>query len=230
MELQIHDVQISILRELLFKPQARFRDLNKLSLPNDHFTFHLQRLVKEGLIAKKADKYELTTLGKEFAGRMDTANLKLERQAKIGVALHPIKVVKGKTYHLVHKRLKEPFYGWYGSHSGKIRWGETPLECARRELMEETGLQGEFHLKSIEHYFHVHQNGRFLEDKYFWVYKVDNLKGKLVAKTEEGENIWMTETQYRGLKHVFAAFDEVDKRMNSKSLVYIDRTEIVDEY
>lgn len=230
MELQIHDVQISILRELLFKPEARFSELNVLHLPNDHFTFHLHRLVDEGLVIKKGTRYELTTPGKEFAGRMDTANLKLERQAKIGVALHPIKVVKGKIFHLVHKRLKNPFYGWYGSHSGKIRWGETPLECARRELLEETGLSGSFHLKSIEHYFHVHEDGRFLEDKYFWVFKVDNLKGKLISKTEEGENIWMSENQYRKLKHVFAAFDEVDKRMKSKSLEYLDRTEIVDEY
>lgn len=230
MELQIHDVQISILKELLFKPQARFRDLNKLNLPNDHFTFHLHRLVKEGLVVKGSNGYELTTAGKELAGRMDTEKLKLERQAKIGVALHPIKQVKGKTLHLVHRRLKQPFYGWYGSHSGKIRWGETPLQCGQRELFEETGLSGKFELKSIEHYFHVHQDGRFLEDKYFWVFKVTKLTGKLIAKTDEGENIWMTEDQYRLLDHVFAPFSEVAKRLASKSLEYIDRTEIVDSY
>lgn len=230
MELQIHDVQISILKELLFNPRARFSQLNKLHLPNDHFTFHLKRLIAEGLIAKTANRYELTTTGKEFAGRMDTANLKLERQAKIDVALHPMKIAKGKALHLVHKRLKQPFLNWYGSISGKIRWGETPLECGQRELLEETGLSGTFHLKSIEHYFHVHQDGKFLEDKYFWVFKVDNLKGKLIEKTEEGENIWMSESEYRKLKHVFAPFTEVDKRLKSKSLIYLDRTEIVDSY
>jgi ADP-ribose pyrophosphatase YjhB (NUDIX family) len=230
MEIEIHEYQISILRELLFKPNARFRDLKKVDIENDHFSFHLKQLLKNGLIEKINGKYVLTIKGKEFANRMDTDELKLERQAKVAVALHPVRKRGGKTEHLVHRRLKEPFYGWYGSQSGKIRWGETPLETAKREMKEETGLTGRFTLKAIVHYHHIHKNGKFLEDKYFWVYKVDQLKGKLKKKIEEGENIWMTETEYRKLKNVFATVDEVKEEFESKSLQYIDRVKIVDEY
>lgn len=230
MEIKIHDFQISILRELLFKPSARFRDLKKVDVTNDHFTFHVNHLIKEGLIIKENGRYSLSDQGKEFANRMDTDALKLERQAKLGVALHAVRKIGNKTEYLVHKRLKEPFYGWYGSHSGKIRWGENPEDTAKREFKEETGLSGIFTLKGIVHYHHFHKDGRFLEDKYFWVYRVENLKGKLKVKVPEGENIWMTEGQYRKLKNVYATFDEISEVINSKKLVYIDRARFIETY
>ena len=230
MEIKIHDFQISILRELLFKPEARFRDLNKVDVTNDHFSFHINHLIKEGLIKKVNGKYSLTDDGKEFANRMDTDSLKLERQAKLGVAIHAVRKNKGKTEYLVHHRLKEPFYGWYGSHSGKVRWGETPLITAKREFLEESGLTGKFTLKGIVHYHHFHKDGRLLEDKYFWVYRVDNVKGKLKVKVPEGENIWMTEKDYRKLKNVFATVDEVKEMTDGKRFVYIERTRFVESY
>lgn len=230
MEIKIHDFQISILRGLLFKPEARFRDLNKVDVTNDHFSFHVNHLIKEGLIKKTNGKYSLTDDGKEFANRMDTDSLKLERQAKLGVAIHAVRKSNGKIEYLVHRRLKEPFYGWYGSHSGKIRWGETPLQTAKREFMEESGLTGKFTLKGIVHYHHFHKDGRLLEDKYFWVFKVENIKGELKVKVPEGENIWMAEKEYKKLKNVFATVDEIKEVINGKSLIYKDVTKFVESY
>lgn len=230
MELKIHDFQISILRELLFRPEARFRDLKKVDVTNDHFTFHVNHLIKEGLIIKSNGKYSLSDKGKEFANRMDTDALKLERQAKLGVALHAVRKNGRNREILIHQRLKEPFFGWYGSHSGKIRWGETPLECAKREFKEETGLTGKFTLKGIVHYHHFHKDGRLLEDKYFWVYRIDDVTGKLRVKVPEGENIWMSEPQFKKLKNTFATYKEIAEVIDGKKLVYIDRAKLVDSY
>lgn len=230
MDIKIHDFQISILKELLFKPSARFSELKKVDITNDHFTFHINHLLKEGLIEKMNGRYSLTDDGKEFANRMDTDSLKLERQAKIAVALHAVRIRNGKMEILIHRRLKEPFYGWYGSHSGKIRWGETPLLCAQREFLEETGLTGDFKHQGIVHYHHFHKNGRLLEDKYFWVFRIDNVKGKLKVRVPEGENIWMTVVEYRKLKNVFATADEMIEAINSKKMFYIERPRIVESY
>lgn len=230
MDIKIHEFQISILKELLFKPEARFRDLKKVDVTNDHFTFHVNHLIKEGLIVKQNGKYSLTDQGKEFANRMDTDALKLERQAKLAIAIHAVRKNKGVTEYLVHRRLKEPFYGWYGSHSGKIRWGENPLVCAQREFLEETGLTGKFTLRGIVHYHHFHKDGRLLEDKYFWVFRVEDTKGDFKEKVPEGENIWMTEKEYRKLKNVFATFDEIIDVINGKKIVCIDRTKFVESY
>jgi len=230
MENKIHEYQISILRELLFKPNARFRDFKKVDIPNDHFSFHLRQLLVSKLVVKEGGRYTLSVSGKEFANRMDTDALQLERQAKLGVALHPIRKRNGNIEYLVHRRLKEPFFGWYGSFTGKIRWGENPLKTAKRELKEESGLTGKFTLKAIVHYHHIHKDGKFLEDKYLWVYKVENLNGKFNSKVEEGENIWMSEGKYRKLKNVFAMIDEVKMVLADTNLKYIEKIEYVDKY
>lgn len=230
MEIKIHDFQLSILRELLFKPMARFRDLKKFDVTNDHFTFHVNHLLKEGLIIKVDGKYSLSDIGKEFANRIDTDSLKLERQAKLAVALHAVRIKNGKREILIHQRLKEPFYGWYGSHSGKIRWGENPIDCAIREFEEETGLSGDFDLKGIVHYHHYHKDGRFLEDKYFWVFAINNTSGDLKVEVPEGKNIWMNEEKFKKLKNTFSTFEEIVEVIDSKKLVYIDRKRVVDSY
>lgn len=230
MEIEIHKFQVSILRELLFKPHARFTDLKKVDITNDYFSFHLKQLISGGLVVKDDGLYSLTDEGKEFANRMDTEALKIERQGKLAVAIHAIRYAKGEKQYLTHQRLKEPFYGWYGSHSGKIRWGETPLKAAKREFLEETGLRGDFKLKAIDHYHHFHKDGRLLEDKYFWVYRVTRLKGKLKEKVEEGKNIWMNEKDFRKLKNVFATYDEMEEVTTSKRLLYIERPRTVESY
>jgi len=230
MELEIHEYQASILRELLFRPHARFRDIKKVNVENDHFSYHVNRLVDQGLVIKESGTYVLSQKGKEFANRLDTESLELEKQAKVAVALHPIRERNGGTEYLVHQRLKEPFYGWYGSHSGKIKWGEKPLETARRELFEETGLKGKFILKGIINMKHYHEDGRFLEDKYFWVYKVVNLSGTLLKEVEEGRNIWMSEKEYRSKENVFVTFDEMIETLDSDELVYLVREKTVSSY
>lgn len=230
MELEIHEYQASILRELLFKPQARFRDLNTSDISSDLFTFHLNKLVKEKFVLKEKGKYTLTTEGKEFANRMDTDSLRQEKQGKIAVALHAVRIINGKREYLIHQRLKEPFYGWYGSHSGKVRWGETPLETAKREFLEETGLTGNFSHKGIVHILHFHKDGRLLEDKYFWAFKIENTKGELKENVKEGKNIWMSEEEFKKLKNTFATHEEIVEVIDSKKFLYLERKWTVDSY
>ncbi len=230
MELELHDYQYSILKTLLFNPGSRFSELNKVDVTSDHFNFHVKKLVESGLITKKEGKYFLTIEGKEFAGRMDTDKLKLDKQAKMVVALHAVRQIDGVTQYLIHHRLKEPFYGWYGSHSGKIHWSETPEEAAAREFFEESGLTGDLTLKGIVHHRDYDKEGRLLDDKFFWVFRVDNTTGELKTRVDEGENRWMTEREIRKLNHLFASFDEMVEVINGDNLVFFNRDRTVDSY
>ena len=54
LEISIHAAQTSILRELLFHPDAGYTELQKpTGLTSDHFNFHIARLMDLGLVKKK---------------------------------------------------------------------------------------------------------------------------------------------------------------------------------
>lgn len=193
---QLHPAHVAILHVLLFRPDARFVSLQKASqLSSDHFNFYLKQLLDEELVAKNgAGAYHLTQKGKEFANRFDTDERKVERQPKVAVCLM-IRREDGKQ--IVQQRLKQPFYGYWGRPTGKIRWGETILQAASRELMEETGLRADLSFESIYHKMDYERNsGILLEDKIFFVVAGANPHGELIEEFEGGRNAWMTEEEY----------------------------------
>jgi len=203
-QIKVHPVQARILVSLLFKKESRFRDLNNTKLTNDHFSFHIKELLRSGLIIKtKTGAYALTKLGKEFANRFDTDNKDIERQAKLGALIVCTKTDKGKRLFLIQQRLKQPYYGFYGFITGKIRWGETIFETAKRELSEETGLVGKFNLSGIKHKTDYTKSGKLLEDKFFFVFKVEKTKGKLIEKFEGGRNQWLPKKEILKLPNLF---------------------------
>ena len=76
---------MKILRELLYHPKARFSDLNVSDLSSDHFTYHINCLIRDKLVIKTKGTYKLSPNGKEFANTMDTDQSLIEKQGKIGV-------------------------------------------------------------------------------------------------------------------------------------------------
>lgn len=209
----LHEVQASILRELLFNNGANFAALNKSGLTNDHFTFHLKRLLAEKIVEKKGRNYFLTELGKIFAGKLDIDNLVIEKQGAVGVAVTAKKLINGVSHFLVQERLKQPFYKYYGFINGKIRFGDTSLETAKRELFEETGLTGTPRILCVYHKIRGPKRDEIKLDHFFFVYLVDNPKGKL-KDTKEGKNSWKTAEEIRKLK-TFPGFESALKIVES---------------
>ena len=203
---QLHPAHVAILRVLLFSPAARFNQLQKTSgLSSDHFNFYLKQLLDEAYIAKnQSGAYHLTFKGKEFANRFDTDERKVERQPKVAVCL----MISHKGKLLVQQRLKQPYYGYWGRPTGKIRWGETILQAAARELLEETGLKADLQYESIYHKLDFNkQSGELLEDKIFFVITCTNPRGELIVEFEGGRNAWMTPSEYAAQELSFGGRD-----------------------
>lgn len=220
---KLHKVQMEILRVLMFRPEARFADLNIPGYSSDHFTFHIKRLTELKLVKKnKEGKYELTNKGKEFANRFNTDSFEihLEKQAKIGVAVCCVKHIKGLKKYLIQQRLKQPYYGFYGFITGKIVWGETVEETAKRELKEETGLTADLSLVEIKHKMDYSGEGKLLEDKYFFVFRGNNPKGKLIESFEGGKNFWLTKKEIHELPGLFDGVRSRLKILDSKKLLF----------
>jgi ADP-ribose pyrophosphatase YjhB (NUDIX family) len=230
-DLYIHPAQVKILKSLLFKPRARFSELNKAKLTNDHFSFHINSLLEAKLIVKiSSGKYRLTTKGKEFANRFDTIKEEIEKQAKIGALVVCIKRSGGKTKYLISQRLKQPYYGCYGFITGKVHWGETVLDSAERELKEETNLKANLKLVAIEHKMDYSQKGKLLEDKFFFVFKATKTKGKLKVNFEGGKNIWLTKKEILKLPSLFEGVIRRFELVKLKHLSFLETKYKVKKY
>ncbi len=215
LEVNIHDAQMVILRELLFHPSVSFAKLQKLTgMSSDHFNFHLKKLVEIGLVEKLSrGTYSLSSKGKEYANKLDTDSNTVERQPKVAVILALERRAGKKTEYLFQERLKQPYYGFWGLPTGKIRWGETIIQTAERELMEETGLMAKkYRIAGVYHELvYQKETGEQLEDKIFFVISCKEPQGTLVKQFEGGRNAWMTRQEALSQPKVFTSFDiEID--------------------
>lgn len=225
LEVNIHDAQTVILRELLFHPSVGFAKLQKLTgMQSDHFNFHLKKLVDLKLVEKiSRGTYALTPRGKEYANKLDTDNNTIERQPKVAVILVIERTRGGKKEYLLQQRLKQPFYGFWCCPTGKVRWGETIPETAARELMEETGLRADHRMAGVYHELvYQQETGEQLEDKIFFVVHCTKVKGKMFEEFKGGRNYWLTREEASAKEKVFSSID-IEFDIVTSDDVFIDK-------
>lgn len=224
---------MSILRVLMFQPEAKFSELNTGNISTDHFNFHVKELLTLGFIEKTADNlYRLTPKGKEFANRFDNDQRQpvLERQAKIGVLVVCVKKEGDAEKYLMQQRLKQPYYGFYGMVTGKVKWGETVAETAARELKEETGLTAEMEFKGVEHKMDYSPQSEMLEDKYFYIFKGTKAAGNLIERFEGGRNVWLTKEEIIKLPDLFPDVEEILEIINQKKMTFTEKKFTTEKY
>lgn len=222
-EANAHEAQMAILRHLLLVPHAGFADLQKsTNLTSDHFNFHIKQLVASGYVTKNADgNYTLSRAGKEYANRMDTDEKVIEKQPKLSVVL-VIEREDGKI--LQQERLKQPYYGFWGFPTGKIRWGETVTQAAARELLEETGLTAELREAGIFHKMdYDKESGEMLEDKFFVLIHGKNPKGKLIAEDEGHRNEWLNTSEVLAKEKVFESIAETAELVRQGGFHFVEK-------
>jgi len=106
-------------------------------------------------------------------------------------------IEKDGAYLMLHRNKKENDENhdkWVGI-GGKFETGETPYDCARREIKEETGLVAdELFYRGIV---------TFVSDiygtEYMHLFTASNFHGTLTESCDEGELVWVSKSKIRTL-------------------------------
>jgi hypothetical protein len=205
----LHKAQISILYALRHTQSARYSQLMQpTGLESDVFKFHVRKLVHYRLVEKLSDgSYHLTAQGKEVANNINGSTQSIQKQPKLSVLLVVSRQnTAGQTEYLLHQRLRNPFFHYWGFLSGPIAWGEPAEHAAQRELQKQTGLEAQF---TVHGFYRqrdfIAGSTQLLEDKLFTVVCAQNPSGELGNTWKGGASKWLTKQEIALLPHLFAA-------------------------
>jgi len=148
-----------------------------------------QKLVEKN----NSGKYQLTEEGKKLSAFIEGDTGTRAEFPTLSIVL----LVKNGEKWLCQKRLKEPFYGYWGFVSGKINFGQNLFECATRDLLEEAGLHAtNWKMKALEQ-VKTYQDGKLLYHHYLFHLYTENSTGTLKTKTHKAEHEWITLDEYK---------------------------------
>lgn len=136
-----HHIQKYIIDVLMYTEVARFRDLRPLKTDTNLFSYHLNALIKQGLVKKLETGYTLSTNGLSYVDRVSTEKRIVRMQPKI-ISMFLIQNSEGDV--LLQRRRKQPYINAWTLPYGKIHIDDATLEAAaQREVEEKLGIKGQ---------------------------------------------------------------------------------------
>lgn len=188
-----HDLQLHILRQLAQRTEgARYTDLRPDEVENDRYNYHLQYLVRSGLVEKQDDSYRLSSSGKQHIIEVQPLDLTGYRVEKFKVAALAVvcrETVSGKQI-LYQKRASQPFAGNYEMVGGSIKKGESATSAAARRLREEADLVAEFRPVGTLRKIRYNSNVQIYGDIFFQVCLAYEAVGE-PKSSRFGEHFWL---------------------------------------
>ncbi|MBP6085367.1 NUDIX domain-containing protein [Candidatus Gracilibacteria bacterium] len=236
------DIKKEILIALLTAEQLRYGDIHPHGVDNDLFNYHLQHLVKKGLVEKIDKNYRLTGLGKYEVAEQNPLgpNGKSADQFKLNVLTVVLRQVNGQYEMLMQKRKRHPFYGTVSVMGGTVEKGELVADAAKRKLLEETGLSADFKLCGLMRQVHLDSQGVLvLEDILFHICCTDSFSGELNEHPVYGDNYWCSLDQaiidhraHQGTFQLLGDFLSMIRTTDFRvlPLFYWERKKIIDKF
>ena len=133
-----HHIQKHIIDVLMYSEIARFRDLRPPRTDTNLFTYHLNSLIKMGMVEKVEGGYRLSMTGLSYVDRVSTEKKVIRSQPKI-ITMLLIQNSNGDV--LLQKRNKQPYINAWTLPYGKLHIEDMTLEeAAKREALEKLGL------------------------------------------------------------------------------------------
>lgn len=209
----MHILQQKIISRLIHRSGARFAELKPEGIESNHYVYHLKSLIREGLVKKSGNLYQLTAEGKQLVDKLSLQDFRERIQPKI-VTMIACKNNRGE--YLLYCRNRQPFLGTVGFPYGKIHLGEKIQEAAERELKEKTGLSAKLKHRG-DVYLTVYENSDLINQVLCHVFSGTQPIGKLVGQSDREECFW---AKLSGLKksELIPGFLEIVNLLKKHSL------------
>ena len=134
-----HHIQKHIIDVLMYAEIARFRDLRPPKTDTNLFTYHLNALLKMGMVAKVDGGYCLSLTGLSYVDRVSTEKKVIRSQPKI-ITMLLVQNSEGDV--LLQRRTKQPHINSWTLPYGKLHIEDGSLkDAAKREAKEKLGLK-----------------------------------------------------------------------------------------
>jgi len=199
-------IQNHILSTLKNAQKLRYSQLQPQEIPNDLFNYHLQYLVKKGLVEKVPGGYSLSITGiKHVADPYPQSNA-ITSLFKINVITIASRIKNGKIEILNQIRKSNPSYGKVGVMGGVVLKGEFIETAASRKFKQETGLDAKFKLLGCERRI-MYKDGELFSDIMFPIAYTNKVSGGLNVDTKFGHNLWVPINQ--AIKNESDEFDSI---------------------
>jgi len=189
----MHHIQAKILQKLLYSESLNYAGMRPEGVESNHFAYHLEQLLKEGLVVKDNKTYRLSPAGLAYVDSLSQGKMVTRRQPNVSTMID-VTTPDGQT--LLFKRNFQPYIHLVGLPLGKLHYEERVADAATRELAEKTGLTGlELAHRGLV-YIHVTQGGTTITRILCHVFHSDAPVPLPVSiPPERGEVFWADHTQ-----------------------------------
>lgn len=209
MEKKLPEMQVEILREMMFGKEMKYSEIHKFTDNHDLFNYHLKKLIQGKYVEKGEKQYSLTQKGKQFVSHIEEDGT-AQKQFNVGMFIDLLRKHEGKYQMLLHKRLKHPHYEYIGAVTGKLKWGESLKDNAIREIKEELGVEAnEIKVIGVVREIFKDKDMNIAGDGVFFVIVVEEWKGEVAEKSDEGEYFWCDIDKVLNLEKIFRKGFEV---------------------
>lgn len=171
-----------IIGEIMKKGKLRYSELMPPDTDNVLFNYHLQHLVKSGLLCKEDNIYSFTPEGWKATSHVTYDGIYFQR-----FVVRSRMYVINNNQILLHERVHSPFKGATTGLSNKLVYGTPAVERARLRLQEKTGINAVLQLAGTVRVVISDADKEILDDSILFVMYATSYKGEL-KQVDDGGN------------------------------------------